>query len=185
MVTWRHTSPLYSSEHTHPHSITAKQIFERDITQISQCIIKPTCPPTSLKREKTDGCLWGRHFQQPTHERLRKYDFGSHCDNLLQSVPVNIVHYASFILRSFQHESWHFRNRISVNRIRVADFLFVWKSDFKGIRGLTEWEEVIGKRAGSRVLFLNSLLLSLFCLFFAFAFWIPINWRLCLWERHL
>ena len=52
----------------------------------------------------------------------------------------------------------------------MADFLFVQKSDFKGIRGLTEWEEVIGKRAGSRVLFLNSLLLLLFCLFFAFVF---------------
>ena len=53
----------------------------------------------------------------------------------------------------------------------MADFLFVEKkSDFKSTRGLTEWEEVIGKRAGSRVAFLNSLLLLFVRLFLAFVF---------------
>ena len=53
----------------------------------------------------------------------------------------------------------------------MADFLFVEKkSDFKSTRGLTEWEEMIGKRAGSRVAFLNSLLLLFVRLFLAFVF---------------
>ena len=53
----------------------------------------------------------------------------------------------------------------------MADFLFVEKkSDVKSTRGLTEWEEVIGKRAGSRVAFLNSLLLLFVRLFLAFVF---------------
>ena len=54
----------------------------------------------------------------------------------------------------------------------MADHVFirVKKSDFKSIRGLTGWERVKKKRAESRILFLNSLLLLLLFACFVFAF---------------
>ena len=61
--------------------------------------------PNVINKERREMVLYEGATFSNLLIKLRKQDFGSHSNNLLQPVPMNIVPYTSFILRSLPHES--------------------------------------------------------------------------------